>query len=314
MARYLDPKNDLTFKRIFGEHPDLLKSFLNSLMPLEEHRQIESLEYLRAEQVPENPAKKNSIVDVRCRDSTGRQFIVEMQMLWNSTFSNRMVFNASKAYVRQLDKRQHYSLLQPVYALAILDDTFDRKTDEFYHHYRIVNYHNSEEVIEGLEFILVELPKFRAGTRMERRMAVLWLRFLKEVEENLTDVSSDLKENADICRALELCEEGAYTEAELYAYDEYWDIIRTENGLIAEGEAKGEAKGKIEGRAEGRAEGIAEGEARGRAEGIAEGQTKSLISIVLNCRRNGFSTEQIQAITGLSGEKVQEILNSNAEG
>jgi hypothetical protein len=28
MARYLDPKNDLPFKRIFGEHPDLLKSFL----------------------------------------------------------------------------------------------------------------------------------------------------------------------------------------------------------------------------------------------------------------------------------------------
>ncbi|MDR3188055.1 MAG: Rpn family recombination-promoting nuclease/putative transposase, partial [Prevotellaceae bacterium] len=34
MARYLDPKNDLTFKRIFGEHPDLLISFLNALMPL----------------------------------------------------------------------------------------------------------------------------------------------------------------------------------------------------------------------------------------------------------------------------------------
>ncbi|MDR2087491.1 MAG: Rpn family recombination-promoting nuclease/putative transposase, partial [Dysgonamonadaceae bacterium] len=60
MARYLDPKNDLPFKRIFGEHPDLLKSFLNALMPLEENQQIESLEYLPTEQVPENPAKKNS--------------------------------------------------------------------------------------------------------------------------------------------------------------------------------------------------------------------------------------------------------------
>ncbi|MDR0395219.1 MAG: Rpn family recombination-promoting nuclease/putative transposase, partial [Tannerella sp.] len=34
MARYLDPKNDLIFKRIFGEHPHLLVSFLNALMPL----------------------------------------------------------------------------------------------------------------------------------------------------------------------------------------------------------------------------------------------------------------------------------------
>jgi hypothetical protein len=29
MARYLDPKNDMLFKRIFGEHPDLMKGFLN---------------------------------------------------------------------------------------------------------------------------------------------------------------------------------------------------------------------------------------------------------------------------------------------
>ncbi|GHV48077.1 hypothetical protein FACS1894181_02910 [Bacteroidia bacterium] len=72
MARYLDPKNDLVFKRIFGEHPHLLKSFLNALMPLEEGRYIESLEYLSPENVPENPLKKFSIVDVRCKDNYGR--------------------------------------------------------------------------------------------------------------------------------------------------------------------------------------------------------------------------------------------------
>jgi hypothetical protein len=38
MARYLDPRNDLPFKRIFGEHPDLLMSFLNALMPFEKHQ------------------------------------------------------------------------------------------------------------------------------------------------------------------------------------------------------------------------------------------------------------------------------------
>ncbi|MDR1169797.1 MAG: Rpn family recombination-promoting nuclease/putative transposase, partial [Prevotellaceae bacterium] len=63
MKRYLDPKNDLPFKRIFGEHPELLKSFLNALMPFEAGQYIKSLKYLPAEQVPDNPAKKNSIVD-----------------------------------------------------------------------------------------------------------------------------------------------------------------------------------------------------------------------------------------------------------
>ena len=52
MARYLDPKNDLTFKRVFGEHVHLCKSLLNSMLPLEGDRKIVSLEYLPAEMTP----------------------------------------------------------------------------------------------------------------------------------------------------------------------------------------------------------------------------------------------------------------------
>lgn len=33
--RYLDPKADLTFKKVFGEHPDLVISLLNALLPLD---------------------------------------------------------------------------------------------------------------------------------------------------------------------------------------------------------------------------------------------------------------------------------------
>ena len=32
--RYLDPKADLTFKHVFGEHPDLVISLLNALLPV----------------------------------------------------------------------------------------------------------------------------------------------------------------------------------------------------------------------------------------------------------------------------------------
>ena len=86
--RYLDPKADLTFKKIFGEHKDLLISLLNALLPLADDEQIESVEYLSPELVPETYVGKNSIVDVRCRDVKGRQFIVEMQMLRTEAFSS----------------------------------------------------------------------------------------------------------------------------------------------------------------------------------------------------------------------------------
>jgi hypothetical protein len=51
--RYLDPKNDLIFKKIFGHHPDLLKSFLNAVLPLPEDCVIEKITYLTPESVPE---------------------------------------------------------------------------------------------------------------------------------------------------------------------------------------------------------------------------------------------------------------------
>lgn len=104
--KYLDPKADLTFKRVFGEHPDLVISLLNALLPLTPKQEITEIEYLPAEMVPENPLRKNSIVDVRCKDKGGRQFLVEMQMVWSPEFQQRVLFNASKAYVQQMKKRE----------------------------------------------------------------------------------------------------------------------------------------------------------------------------------------------------------------
>ncbi|HMS71113.1 MAG TPA: PD-(D/E)XK nuclease family transposase, partial [Saprospiraceae bacterium] len=99
--RYLDPKNDLIFKRVFGEHPKITISFLNALLPLETGQEILEIEYMQTELIPESPEiLKNSIVDVRCRDSFGRQFIVEMQMFWTDAFINRVLFNATKVFYR----------------------------------------------------------------------------------------------------------------------------------------------------------------------------------------------------------------------
>lgn len=76
-------------------------------------QEITDIEYLPSEMVPENPLRKNSIVDVRCKDKTGRQFIVEMQMIWSPEFKQRVLFNASKAYVRQINAGEQYELCNP---------------------------------------------------------------------------------------------------------------------------------------------------------------------------------------------------------
>ncbi len=243
--RYLDPKNDLTFKKIFGQHPHLLKSFLNALMPLQEGQKIVSLEYLPAELVPEIPVLKHSIVDVRCVDNFNRQFIVEMQMLWTDSFKSRVLFNASKAYVKQLEKSKGYKSLDPVFSLSLVNQDFEKDTESYYHHYNIVHSEDSNKKKEGLEFVFIELPKFKAKNLTEKKLQVLWLKFIAEMETYKDDLLKDLSAIPEIKEALFLLEESSYSITELETYDKYWDSIRSEKTLLLDAENKGEIKGKL---------------------------------------------------------------------
>ena len=224
--RYLDPKADLTFKKIFGEHKDLLISLINALLPLNDDEMVESVEYLPPELVPELPTGKNSIVDVRCKDVKGRQFIVEMQMIWTPAFQQRVLFNASKAFVRQLRRNRKYELLQPVYSLNLVNESFmNDYPDEYIHNYNMVHELHSDKIIEGLHLTFVELPKFKPHTQSERKMAVLWLRFLTEINEDTTTVPEELLANPETCKALKEVEESAFTEEEMEVYDHFWDML-----------------------------------------------------------------------------------------
>ncbi len=79
-SKFLDPKNDFAFRRIFGteKNKDILVHFLNDILGLTGEAEIKDVKFLSPIQNPEIAAKKESIVDVLCRDSTGVQFICEM--------------------------------------------------------------------------------------------------------------------------------------------------------------------------------------------------------------------------------------------
>lgn len=247
MSRYLDPKSDVVFKKIFGQHPHLLKSFLNAVLPLPENGLISSLEYLPNEQVPTIPTFKYTVVDVKCTDEQGRVFIVEMQIQWTDSFKQRILFNASKAYVRQLEKGEDYDLLRPVYGLGLLNTTFDPDDAHWYHHYKIVNVQKPAVEIKDLQLIFIELPKFKANNYRDRKLQVLWLRFMSELNEKVNQVPNDWLEVPEIKQAIDLAEEAAYTPAELADYDRYWDAISIEKTLVSSALREGEERGVLKG-------------------------------------------------------------------
>ena len=298
--RYLDPRADLTFKRIFGEHKDLVISLLNALLPLDDNHLVKSVEYIPVEMVPNTPLKKNSIVDVRCHDQDGRQFLVEMQMIWSKEFMQRVLFNASKAYVRQLDKKEDYKLLQPVYSLNLVNDVFMNDIPDYYHNYDIVNVEHTDKRIEGLHLIFVELPKFKPHSFSERKMQVLWLRFLTEMGD-VRIVPKEFLANPEVRKAVDILEESSYTDAQLNGYDKFWDIVRTERTYINSALRKGMAEGKAVGFEQGRAEGMEQGR--------AEGAKSALHNVVERMRAMGLTNAQIAEATGLNLRQMEEMSN-----
>lgn len=285
--KYLDPKADLTFKKIFSNHPDLLISLLNALLPLKKEQRIQSIEYLPTELVPVDPIHKDTIVDVRCKDIEGRQFVVEMQMAWTDAFKQRVLFNASKAYVSQAEMGYKYEDLQPVYSLNLVNDIFEKDIKECIHNYRIVHDKHTKKVIEGLRFTFIELPKFQPHTMKEKRMTILWLRFLTEINDKTKEVPEELLENPEISKALEEVKISAFTPDELRAYDKFWDRVSSEKTLM-EGSYK-------------------DGVKEGIKEGIKEGEKQKAIQIAKNLLALHVPTDTIMQATGLSKEEIESV-------
>ena len=273
--KYLDPKADLTFKKIFAGHPDLLISLLNALLPLKRNQQIKSIEYLPTELVPVDPLHKDTIVDVRCRDVEGRQFVVEMQMAWTDAFKQRVLFNASKAYVSQAEMGCKYEDLQPVYSLNLVNEIFEKDMKEYKHNYHIDHDKRTKKVIEGLCFTFIELPKFHPHTMKEKRMTVLWLRFLTEINDKTQEVPAELLESPEISKALEEVKISAFTAEELRAYDKFWDRVSSEKTLM-----------------EGRYD---------------EGKQDKALEIAQNLKSAGMDVDTICKMTGLSKEEIEEL-------
>ena len=295
--KYLNPKADLTFKRVFGEHPDLVMSLLNALLPLTADQEITDIEYLPSEMVPENPLRKNSIVDVRCKDKQGRQFIVEMQMIWSPEFKQRVLFNASKAYVRQMSVGEQYELLQPVYSLNLVNEIFEPELEGYYHHYQMIHVENSDKVIDGLQLIFVELPKFTPHSYSEKRMQVLWLRYLTEINDETREVPEELMANPEVKKAVDALEVSAFTDAQLAGYEKFWDIISVEKTLYNSAERRGMEKGM--------AEGMEKGMEKGIEKGIEKGMAEERHLIALNMKKQDVSFELISQCTGLSIKEIE---------
>ena len=128
-------------------------------------------------------------------------------------------------------------------------------------------------------------------------MMVLWLRFLTEINSNTKEVPADLLNDPEIGKAVEELEISGFTDAELWAYDKFWDSVSVERTLIDDSYQKGKEKGKEEG--------IAEGMEKGIKQGMEKGMSQRSLEIARKMLAKGMDEASVMDMTGLTAEEIK---------
>ena len=115
---------------------------------------------------------------------------------------------------------------------------------------------------------------------------VLWLRFLTEINSNTKEIPVDLLNDPEIGKAVEDLEVSGFTDAELRAYDKFWDSVSVERTLLDDRYQKG------------------------KEEGRAEGMSQRSLEIARNLLSLGLPVDQITQATGLTEEEIELLKES----
>ena len=217
--KFVDVKNDIAFRKIFGNEnkQEILISFLNAVLELPNGRKIKMIEIKNPFQMPEIKDLKSSILDVRATDESNISYIVEMQVEQLEGFDKRVQYYTAKQYSSQIDKGDKYPLLNKVIFIGILDFVFFADDSSYITRHRTVNTKTQRSSLDGMEYNFIELPKFNLELKKIKTLIEKWVYFIKNAE-NIDVIPSDLKDEG-LIHAYQDADKHCWTKDELAAYD-----------------------------------------------------------------------------------------------
>ena len=302
MKKYFNPRYELIFHRVFGKHKNLCLSLINSMIPFESGHEAVDIEFSYEEQLPFVYELRYPIVNMKCRDLEGRKFIVLINLRWCESFRLNTSFDESKFFVHPLPETKQLEMPMPVYDLNFVNRLIVQNTkpeDKYFNHYKTVIITGTENRIAGLEFIYIELPRFKPHKAEANGRRELWLRFLTEIHEETEATPPELLACPETEEALNLVKQSAYTHEEYEAYltnrsDAYFagEMFREilEKNLKSDWEKAWEI-----------------GLKKGRRDDLKEGEAKAVTAMTRNALAAGLPVDTIMQLTGLTAEQIEGI-------
>ena len=294
--RYVNFYTDFAFKKLFGTevNKDLLISFLNALLSGEE--EIKELTYC------EHEKERKGIFSVYCMNEKGEHFLVEIQKAEQRFFKGRSAYYSTFPIREQGSKGNWNYELKSVYAIGILNFSFDDSDPNYYHHeVKLVNIKTTQVFYNKLTYIYLEMPKFRKTESELENLFEKWLYAIIHLPD-LRERPQALRETV-FEKFFRVAEIACFTQQERVAYERSLKNYRDWYSIAETAEYRGWERGYNMGLLEARAE----ARAKGRAEGRAEGRNEAKRLIAENMIKMGMKVNDVCRITGLSMEEVKRI-------
>ena len=305
LSKFLDPKNDVAFRKIFGseKNKDILIHFLNDMVVFKEKEPIEDVTFLKTVQDPDIAAQKTSIVDILAKDTQGNQYIVEMQVAKEKGFEKRAPYDAAKAYIAQVKAGGKYHDLKEVIFLAIADFIMFPNKKSYKSDHVILDKESHEQDLRDFSFTFLELPKFEKPLGELETMVDKWAYFFKQAEKTS-------EEDLDVLVGSDEIMERAYDELNRFSWDDEELLIYDQAEKYA-GAYRASMDQKYD---EGKEAGRREGEEIGIKKGEEIGIKREKQDLARKMLSKGMSLEEVSEITGLSVTDLQSLNSSRTTG
>ena len=301
---------DFIFKRIFTKKKFLLIHLLNSLLNLENEKEIEDLELMNPEE-KESLEDQKSIMDLRAQDKKKNIYNIEIQLQPHKAYLERILRYQCKNYIQSNTMEKGFHENPYVYHISILDfDLF--KEDLIYHHtFKILSPQNLLiDFSNKFQFDIFELRKFKIQDyKLLKAKLEKWIFFFKNSDTQNESLMNTFYNDPLLKEAYEELQKISLDPKNRHLYDqkEKWIMLElTKKHEMEEEKLLKFQEGKAEGRALGRAEGREEGKAEGVLEGMNKGKVNSLITI-LKLKFKDFDTQDELLINNNSKEEILDL-------
>jgi len=233
MKHRIDPKIDCVFKALLGseENRNLLVHFLNAVLADDLNAPIAEAEILNPYNEKEFLDDKLSVVDVKAKDSEGRLYQIEIQLMTYRHLPERMVYTWCDITSQQLQSGNDYSLLKPVYSIWLLAENLLPGESDYAHEYKLQN--RQGRCLADLGGIhLLELKKFTADqieTEEQR-----WLKFFKDGEQLDDTALPNWMNTNEMRQAMNTLKLFSEKERDYHAYQARQNYLREQRTIQVE--------------------------------------------------------------------------------